>query len=323
MSKVLLPQKAQLKQQQLQQQQENSTTTKPKIMMASSTQIKLSKETQNLQNFTTPKQTNSEKFPQPASPSGTIDFDDFTSSSSIMEFLKQEQKCGGPDDLSNGHDSEIDAESIFQEVSRLADNSDTRSVDELLREAELLLQHHHFMDNFAQNPKKKNSKPAQALKTQTQSTIQMNSKYTKSIENVKPPNMVNKLINGYVDPTPETPTPTNPLSTGSNNNTFNAFVDNLPSESVLSEESVPLDLQGTTTASVKSSSSSNNTTGKDITTKQMDGDDTDDGTDTQKLYNNIVEGSASISNLRNCATSTRYVHKSNGQSETYFTRRDQ
>lgn len=208
-----------------------------------------------------------------------------------MEFLKQEQRCSASGELSNGHESEIDAESIFQEVSRLADNSDTRSVDELLREAELLLQHHNFMDNFSQNQKKK-SKAAASLKSQ--STIQMNSKYTKSIENVKPRNALNKLINGYLAPanlkdpaktlnTPETPTPTNPLSNNSNN-TFNAFVDNLPSESVISEESVPLDLRGNTTSSVKSSSSSNNTTGKDITTKQMDDDDTDDGTDTVSLF---------------------------------------
>ncbi|KAM7347604.1 uncharacterized protein ACRADG_007150 [Cochliomyia hominivorax] len=274
-------------------------------MMSSSTQIKLSKEKQNLQNFTTPKhsQANSSERQDssPDSPIRTIDFDDFTSSSSIMEFLKQEQKCGGPGELSNGHDSEIDADSIFQEVSRLADNSDTRSVDELLREAELLLQHHHFIDSFATTQKKKNSsKPNTfALKTQTQSTIQMNSKYTKSIENVKPRSMPNKLINGYITPgnhkdppkksyTPETPTPTNPLSSNSNN-TFNAFVDNLPSESVISEESVPIDLQANTTASVKSSSSSNNTTGKDITTKQMDGDDTDDGTDTIEEITEAME----------------------------------
>lgn len=307
MSKVLLPQKAQKQQQQQRQQQkqENSTITtiitNPKIMMASSTQLKLSKEKQNLQNnFTTPKQTTTgggDKDSTPDSPTRTIDFDDFTSTSSIMEFLKQEHKCGAPGELGNGHDSDIDAESIFQEVSRLADNSDTRSVDELLREAELLLQHHNFLDSFVPTQKKKSLKSKEEIfkvKSQSQNTIQMNSKYTKSIENVKPRNAANtKLINGYttcqnekISPktsfTPETPTPTNPLSSNSNN-TFNAFVDNLPSESVISEESAPLDLQANTTASVKSSSSSNNTTGKDITTKQMDGDDTDEGTDTVSL----------------------------------------
>lgn len=55
--------------------------------------------------------------------------------SSIIEFLNQEQKCLNPID----NDSELDIESIFEEINRLSDESDERSLDEILREAELLL----------------------------------------------------------------------------------------------------------------------------------------------------------------------------------------
>lgn len=56
-------------------------------------------------------------------------------SNSIIEFLNQEQKCLNPID----NDSELDIESIFEEINRLSDVSDDRSVDEILREAEFLL----------------------------------------------------------------------------------------------------------------------------------------------------------------------------------------
>lgn len=58
-------------------------------------------------------------------------------SSSIIEFLNQEQKCLHPSD--NDLNSELDVDSIFEEINRLSDESDERSVDEILREAELLL----------------------------------------------------------------------------------------------------------------------------------------------------------------------------------------
>lgn len=56
-------------------------------------------------------------------------------SSSIIEFLNNEKECSNLAD--NG--SEIDIDSIFEEINRLSDESDERSVDEILREAELLL----------------------------------------------------------------------------------------------------------------------------------------------------------------------------------------
>lgn len=61
--------------------------------------------------------------------------DETTKSSSIIEFLNNEQKCLNLVE----NDSELDIDSIFEEINRLSDESDGRSVDEILREAELLL----------------------------------------------------------------------------------------------------------------------------------------------------------------------------------------
>ncbi|XP_075157470.1 uncharacterized protein LOC142230726 [Haematobia irritans] len=330
MSKVLMPQMAQ------------ATNS---LIMSTTTQTKTSKEKQNLQstnnrnsnsqlNNTTPLETNHLQHQQqtysssdsstitnsvPQSPTQLLDFDDFTSTSSIMEFLRQEQKCSGGDGIStNGHDSEVDVESIFQEVSRLADNSDNRSVEELLREAELLL-HQNFMGNIRQPENKSTMVKANANGTSSQkltadkspapilaTTIQMNSKYTKSIENVPPHSSLIKLINGYAPAstplddcspplmTPETPTVTYSLSdvgpSGLGGNTFNNFINSLPSESVISKESPLLDMPEENTATLNQCSSNDNTT-KDITTKNMlDGDDdTDDGTDTIEEITEAME----------------------------------
>lgn len=56
-------------------------------------------------------------------------------SSSIIEFLNNERECLQLVE----NDSEVDIDSIFEEINRLSDESDERSVDEILREAELLL----------------------------------------------------------------------------------------------------------------------------------------------------------------------------------------
>lgn len=63
--------------------------------------------------------------------------DNTNGNSSIIEFLNQEQKSliATENDLT----SELDIDSIFEEINRLSDESDERSVDEILREAELLL----------------------------------------------------------------------------------------------------------------------------------------------------------------------------------------
>lgn len=67
----------------------------------------------------------------------TINGDETTNGSSIIEFLNQEQKSL----IATEHDlaSELDIDSIFEEINRLSDESDERSVDEILREAEMLL----------------------------------------------------------------------------------------------------------------------------------------------------------------------------------------
>lgn len=61
--------------------------------------------------------------------------DETTKNSSIIEFLNNEQKCLNLEE----NDSELDIDSIFEEINRLSDESDERSVDEILREAELLM----------------------------------------------------------------------------------------------------------------------------------------------------------------------------------------
>lgn len=74
--------------------------------------------------------------PQPATVHGEDSTYATISNNSIIEFLSDEQKC-----LSSvvDNDSELDIDSIFEEINRLSDTSDERSVDEILREAELLL----------------------------------------------------------------------------------------------------------------------------------------------------------------------------------------
>lgn len=68
----------------------------------------------------------------------SINSDDNTNgSNSIIEFLNHEQKCLIPSE--NDLTSELDIDSIFEEINRLSDESDERSVDEIIREAELLM----------------------------------------------------------------------------------------------------------------------------------------------------------------------------------------
>lgn len=72
---------------------------------------------------------------------------DDTTTASILDFLNQEQKC-----LDNGNDSDFDVDSIFEEINRLSGgDSEERSVDELLREAELLLSK---QENLVENDNK-------------------------------------------------------------------------------------------------------------------------------------------------------------------------
>lgn len=85
-----------------------------------------------------------------------IDPDDMTNSS-FLEFLNQEQQC-----LDNDNDSEVDIDSIFEEINRLSGDSNERGVDEILREAELLLSK---QEDLSQRPDNGYLTNAESLKT--------------------------------------------------------------------------------------------------------------------------------------------------------------
>lgn len=65
-----------------------------------------------------------------------LDLDDITANSSILEFLSQEQRC-----LSDN--SEVDIESLFEEINRLSgdvdQNPNVEDIDMLIKEAEMLM----------------------------------------------------------------------------------------------------------------------------------------------------------------------------------------
>ncbi|XP_067641881.1 uncharacterized protein [Eurosta solidaginis] len=266
----------------------------------------------------------SSESPSTSSSPVTVDYDDFTSSS-ILEFLEREQECC----------TDADAESIFQEVGRLADNTDTRSVDEILREAELLMQQQTLLGNttpptlsVSQQGKKRHiydvEKNRIPLNKQPETlllpikSIQLNSKYTKRFENVCQSSMADvsraRLPNGHCNyqeliqsqyknshssthatptvsssaATPITPTAIitphtqipSPTSTAgvtplNGNHRFDVFIENLPSVSVISEESKPRDIQNMTA------------TEAGVTTIALLNGDDDDDTDTVE---EITEG---------------------------------
>lgn len=196
---------------------------------------------------------------------------DYTSSSnSIIEFLAKEQDCGGLADP--------DPESIFQEVSRLSDSTDMRSVDELLQEAERLIQQQLRLGGISTELDSGNSEPMEALTARTNggeegsaassssplsasphSSIRLNTRYTHRIEHLPAPLPPKPAVaNGKTRPRSgskssasstavQTPMEAMPQMNGSmeghgNGAGFAAFVDNLPSESVISEESTPKDM---------------------------------------------------------------------------------
>ncbi|XP_017048185.1 uncharacterized protein LOC108092862 isoform X2 [Drosophila ficusphila] len=186
---------------------------------------------------------------------------DYTNSSSIIEFLAKEQDCGGIL-------ADPDPESIFQEVSRLSDSTDMRSVDELLQEAERLIQQQLRLGGIA--PQLDSSVASATAKSlgeedapgdasssspqSSHSSIRLNTRYTHRIEHFPAP-LPSKSggINGKVRPRSGSKSSASPTSVqtplDSNNGAgFAAFVDNLPSESVISEESTPKDMDNHTAA---------------------------------------------------------------------------
>lgn len=87
-----------------------------------------------------------------------FDADDFTNSS-ILEFLNQEKQCL---DIDNG--SEVDIESIFEEINRLSGDTqiirdtDDINVSEILKEAEMLINKQELGELENKNGIKKHKK---------------------------------------------------------------------------------------------------------------------------------------------------------------------
>lgn len=67
--------------------------------------------------------------------------DELTTTSSIFEFLQQERRCDGGAALllHADDDSELDIDSIFEEINRLSGDTRGRCVEDILREAEALI----------------------------------------------------------------------------------------------------------------------------------------------------------------------------------------
>lgn len=200
---------------------------------------------------------------------------DYTSSSSIIEFLAKEQDCN----IEPG-----DPDIIFREVSRLSDSNDTRSVDELLQEAERLIQQQlrlggaesagdmNCIDGlqlqFAADRQTPSSTSPLSLSS-PQNSIKLNTRYTRSIEHVAmrsnaptSPNAKSNLPTTQTRTHSPNRTPTKtarvespvavpaaqtPKDHGNCAGSFVAFVDSLPSESIISEESTPKEMVNQTT----------------------------------------------------------------------------
>lgn len=231
---------------------------------------------------------------------------DYTSSSSIIEFLAKEQDCN----IEPG-----DPDIIFREVSRLSDSNDTRSVDELLQEAERLIQQQlrlgddgdincidglqlKFKAAPVAGPLTDMQTPSSTSPlslSSPQNSIKLNTHYTRSIEtssNAKPSegtpqsqthtqthSPIQTQRQGQIERKTESPvqlpaqTPKDHSNCGGS---FVAFVDSLPSESIISEESTPKDMQNhTITAEAMAQ----------LQLEQLDNTDDDEDTVSSSIYN--------------------------------------
>lgn len=65
--------------------------------------------------------------------------DELTTTSSILEFLQQERHCDGTATGEEEDGSELDIDSIFEEINRLSGDTRGRCVEDILREAEALI----------------------------------------------------------------------------------------------------------------------------------------------------------------------------------------
>lgn len=233
---------------------------------------------------------------------------DYTSSSSIIEFLAKEQDC---------NIEPADPDIIFREVSRLSDSNDTRSVDELLQEAERLIQQQlrlggdgggdincidgmqlQFKAGPVAGPLTDRQTPSSTSPlslSSPQNSIKLNTHYTRSIEtipNAKPSvgtpqsqtqtqthSPIQTQRQGQIERQTDSPvqlpaqTPKDHSNCGGS---FVAFVDSLPSESIISEESTPKDMQNhTITAEAMAQ----------LQLEQLDNTDDDEDTVSSSTYN--------------------------------------
>lgn len=141
-------------------------------------------------------------------------------SSSIIEFLNQEQKCLIPSEADLT--SELDIDSIFEEINRLSDGSDERSVDEILREAELLLSKQQQID-LSRSDGEKSADEA----TEVSEHVNSNSKWQ---------------FNEHLDTISEKTTPLNTKSHSSDSRDDHTLqtVDDLESDEHVSAKCVPM-----------------------------------------------------------------------------------
>lgn len=215
------------------------------------------------------------------------DFEEITSNGSIIEFLQQEQSCyeNGYGLTTNGesnYDCDVDVESIFKEINRLSDSTDTRSVDELLREAEMLLKRQS--DEFSLREEKNVQKEfGQGDNNSLNIPFSMNETTRKSCTPTPTPRPSTSLQLSReqcltptnrtpsiksITSTPSTCTPLNPNPGGTQD--FKTITDCLiATESILSQESAPFGLNGNTFTS-------RDRTANDDDNQELE----DDGTDT-------------------------------------------
>lgn len=228
---------------------------------------------------------------------------DYTSSSSIIEFLAKEQDCN----IEPG-----DPDIIFREVSRLSDSNDTRSVDELLQEAERLIQQQlrlggndaggdlNGIDGLFTADRQTPSSTSPLSLSSPQNSIKLNTRYTRSIEHVaKHPSSGQTSVDTSQTRThspqqtqmqPEraqSPVPVPPAAAAAAQTpkehsncggSFVAFVDSLPSESIISEESTPKEMVNhTTTAEAMAQ----------LQLEQLDNTDDDEDTVSSAIYDLI------------------------------------
>ncbi|XP_017149643.1 centrosomal protein of 162 kDa isoform X2 [Drosophila miranda] len=276
---------------------------------------------------------------------GGLDEDlEFNSSSSIIDFLAKEQDCG----------VDADPESIFQEVSRLSDNTDTRSVDELLQEAERLIQQQLRLGGLSTDTvrsrlnahvsgaaddggggdsecngdagqgkdraKSQNQTPSHTPSSSPQSSphssIRLNTRFTHRIEHSppKPGGPVRALpVSSHSRPKSKSSASSTPAQTPHELNGtldsqcggegFAAFVDNLPSESVISEESTPKDMHNTTAALAQLQSQLDNTDDDEDTMEEM----TEAGEDSAPRRNSTPSWAAAAVPAR-ITTSQSHTH---------------